>query len=375
MDRFKRNIKQNNKVESEMNWPKVTICVPVRNGARTIRRTLDSILAQDYPNFEVIVSDNYSDDDTASIVQEYAEQDVQYYFNSKLEEWGESNWNHILSLAKGPFIALYHADDLYTPTMVSRQVEFLQAHADVSSVFTMSRTIDEQGRPTRLGDFKLPEEYQGQDIFSFHDLFNAALKYSTITIVPTMMTRKNVLDKVGNFNWQQFCSAADIDLYLRMAQICPIGIIDEPLHRYRISAQQGTIQINKARTHLAHFFQVIDHYLTLTEVSKLVNQEALKIYKMYRSADQVYCAINFVLQGKKTEALNLLDEAICCGVFLPAYHRPRQLMRIVFGAVLKASLRLGIGKIISQIGDIAYNRYRVMRCKPIKSHIPPDSVL
>lgn len=357
-----------------MNWPKVTICVPVRNGGRTIQRTLDSILAQDYPNFEVIVSDNCSDDDTANIVQEYAEQDVQYYFNSKLEEWGESNWNHILSLAKGSFIALYHADDLYTSTMVRRQVEFLQEHPQASSVFTMTQRINEQGLPIRLGNFKLPEEYRDQNIFPFPDLFNAALKYGTITIVPTMMTRKSVLDKVGNFNWQQFCSAADIDLYLRMAQFCPIGIIDEPLHRYRISAQQGTIQINKARTHLAHFFQVIDHYLTLTEVRKLANQEALKIYKMYRSSDQVYCAINFALQGKNVEALNLLDEAICFEVFLPAYHRPRQLIRIVFGAVLKASLRLGIGKIISQIGSIAYNHYRVMQHKPIKSHIPSDSV-
>jgi glycosyltransferase involved in cell wall biosynthesis len=65
--------------------PKVTICVPVRNGARTIRRTLDSVLAQDYPNFEVIVSDNCSDDDTADIVKEYKEQGVQYYYNSKTE--------------------------------------------------------------------------------------------------------------------------------------------------------------------------------------------------------------------------------------------------------------------------------------------------
>ena len=116
----------------DIRWPKVTICVPVRNGARTIRRTLDSILAQDYPNFDVIVSDNCSDDNTADIVREYKKQGVQYYFNPKLEEWvdknwncAESNWNYVLSLAKGTFIALYHADDLYMPTMVSRQVEFL----------------------------------------------------------------------------------------------------------------------------------------------------------------------------------------------------------------------------------------------------------
>jgi glycosyltransferase involved in cell wall biosynthesis len=100
--------------------PKVTIGVPVRNGARTIQRTLDSLLSQDYPNYEIIVSDNCSDDDTANIVSQYASNGVKYFFNPVLEKWGESNWNHILTLAKGPLIALYHADDIYTPTMVGR---------------------------------------------------------------------------------------------------------------------------------------------------------------------------------------------------------------------------------------------------------------
>jgi hypothetical protein len=174
------------------------------------------------------------------------------------------------------------------------------------------------------------------------------------------------LRKVGNFNWDQFCSATDIDLYLRMAQYCPIGIIDEPLHRYRISAQQCTAQINKSRTHLAHFFQVIDNYLSLSEISTLVNLESLKIYEMFRSADQLSCAINFVLQSKNTEALDLLNRAISYQVFLTACQRPRQLIKIAFGAFLKFSIRLGIGKIVSIIADSANNRYKDMQHKTIK---------
>jgi glycosyltransferase involved in cell wall biosynthesis len=64
---------QDNQMDAIMDSPRVTVCVPVRNGSRTIRRTLDSILAQDYSNLEVIVSDNCSTDDTAQIVQGYAE--------------------------------------------------------------------------------------------------------------------------------------------------------------------------------------------------------------------------------------------------------------------------------------------------------------
>ena len=145
--------------------PQVTICVPVRNGESTICRTLDSILAQDYPNIEIIVSDNCSTDETAKNVQCYSGCGVNYYLNPQLEAYGESNWNHILSLAKGPLIALYHADDIYTPTMVRRQVEFLEAHSETSAVFTMSQTIDEQDRPIRMGCFRLPKKLRGQEFF------------------------------------------------------------------------------------------------------------------------------------------------------------------------------------------------------------------
>ncbi len=61
-----------------IDYPFVTICVPARNAEHTLRRTLDSILAQDYSNFEVIVSDNLSGDRTASVIQEYAKQGVRY---------------------------------------------------------------------------------------------------------------------------------------------------------------------------------------------------------------------------------------------------------------------------------------------------------
>jgi len=346
--------------------PHVTICVPAYNAARTIQRTLDSILAQDYPNFDVLVCDNLSSDDTAQIVKKYADKGVRYFLNPVQEKWGESNWNHALTLAEGPLIALYHADDIYTPTMVGRQVEFLQKNHQASAVFTMSQTIDEQDRPIRMGNLKLPKEYRDKELFSFPDFFNAVLKYGTITVVPTMMTRKTVIEKVGNFNWQQFCSAADIDLFLRMAQIGPIGIINEPLHLYRISSQQGSAQINKYRTHLAHFFKAIDYYLNSTKVRKLVKREALNMYSMYRSADQVLCAINLVLEDRITEASNLLGEVISWGAFLVAYHKPLQLVKLTFGVVLMATLRLGMGKIIARSGNAAYRWYQAIMRNPIK---------
>ena len=95
------------------NYPHVTVCIPAYNAAKTISRTIDSILTQDYPNYDVLVSDNFSSDDTFRIVESYKERCVCCFLNPDQKTWNASeNFNHALSLASGPLIALYHADDL-----------------------------------------------------------------------------------------------------------------------------------------------------------------------------------------------------------------------------------------------------------------------
>jgi glycosyltransferase involved in cell wall biosynthesis len=357
---------QHDEMEANMNSPRVTVCVPVRNGSRTIRRTLDSILAQDYPNLEVIVSDNCSTDDTARIVQEYAGRGVKYYLNPKLEAWGESNWNHVLSLAQGPLIALYHADDLYTPTMVRRQVEFLQAHPHVSAVFTMMQMIDEQDRPVRWGSTRLPKELGGRECFEFPEFFNAVLKYGTFIPVPTMMTRRQVIDTVGVFRWKRCASASDIDLYLRMAKEWgPIGIIDEPLHRYRLSSQQGTAQLAKNRTELAHFFQVLDAHLNDPEERRFAQPQSIALYKTQRANDQVLSAINLLVQGKATQARVRLRESLRSQDFVTVRQRPRLLFNLAVGLFLLVSVYLGLGTWAGKQAHRAYLWKMQRRREPV----------
>jgi len=342
------NMAKNILQEADTSWPKVTICVPVRNGARTIQRTLDSILAQDYSNFEVIVSDNCSDDDTAKIVRQYDSNVVKYFFNPVLEKWGaESNWNHILTLAEGPFIALYHADDIYTPTMVRRQVEFLLKYPEASAVFTMSQRIDEYDRPIKIGTIKLPQELRGKEIFHYDEFLNYTLKYSTFVIVPTMMSKREIIDRVGVFNWKEYATASDIDLYLRMAKHGPIGVIDELLHKYRISNQQGSAQIFHQRTFLAHFYNVLDDYISRPDVVEMIQKDSLSIYKMRRAADQIRCAIHMLVQDQVAEAKTNLIQALKYAYIIEALKmltlkRPQEFALFGIGSILLASSYLGL---------------------------------
>jgi glycosyltransferase involved in cell wall biosynthesis len=332
-----------------LDTPHVTVCVPAYNAARTIRKTIDSILAQDYPNFDVLLCDNLSSDDTAEIVKGYADKGVRYFLNPVLQKWAEGNWNYALSLVEGPLIALYHADDLYCSTMVRRQVEFLQKIPQASAVFTMSQIIDEQDRPIRMSYFRLPDEYQGQDLFPFPDLMNAVLKHTNFFIVPTMMARKTVLNQVGHFNWQRFFSAADIDLYLRMAQEGPLGVINDPLHKYRMSAQQGTNVINKSRTHLAHYFWVMDDWLSRPEMNRCVESSARKIYEMYRASDMVMCAMNMLVLKQPQEAKKALSDALNIRVLMTAIQRPKRLLVLLMGMIMLSSASIGLGSFAGHI--------------------------
>lgn len=348
--------------------PKVTICVPVRNGARTIQRTLESLLNQDYPNYEIIVSDNCSDDNTANIVGQYASNGVKYFFNPILDKWGaESNWNHILTLAEGPFIALYHADDIYTPSMVRRQVEFLLKYPEASAAFVMTQTIDEYDRPIKMGSTKLPQELRGKEIFNYEEFLNYTLKYSTFVIVPTMMSKRSIIDSVGVFNWEKYGTASDIDLYLRMAKYGPIAVIDEPLHKYRISNQQGSAQIFYQRTFLFHFFDVLDHYISQPEISPLIQQDALSLYRMQRAADQIFCAMNLLSQGRSDEARNCLNEALIWRHFIISVKRPRLFARYFVGFLFLVSSYLGFGNFFGMQVNALYQRNLKKRRMPVKS--------
>jgi len=346
--------------------PRVTICVPARNAAITISRTLDSILAQDYPNYEVFVCDNSSTDNTIEIVKGYQNRGVRYYINPDISGGAEANWNYALNLAEGPLVAIYHADDIYAPDMVRKQVEFMQVNSSASAVFTMSERINEKDQPIRVGNLKLPKEFKGQDLFSFPELFNAVLKYGTITIVPTMMARKSILDKVGNFDWQQFYSASDIDLYLRIAKIGPIGIIDEPLHKYRLSPTQGSNSINKTRTHLAHFFWVLDAWLSNNENNQVVKPINYKIYKLNRVVDQISSAKNLLIMGKHNQAGIMLIKELKLTHFFTAFQQPVNLTPLIGGIIMLVSIKLGLGTLSGKFMEKAKNLKSQWQLKPVK---------
>lgn len=130
--------------------PKVSIGLPVHNGERYLEETLDCLLEQTFEDFEIIISDNASDDGTSAICQSYARRDgrVRYHRN-ELNLGAGPNFNRTFELARGEYFKWQAHDDLLEPTYLEKCVAMLDA--DPTAVLCQAgiSQIDEHGRSVR----------------------------------------------------------------------------------------------------------------------------------------------------------------------------------------------------------------------------------
>jgi glycosyltransferase involved in cell wall biosynthesis len=133
--------------------PRVSVGVPVRNGERFLAEALDSLLAQSYTDFELIISDNASSDRTESICREYAARDrrVRYYRSSQ-DVGLANNFNGLFTRARGEYFKWAAADDVHEPDWIARCLTVLERDPSVVLVYGKTRFIDENGAPVEDTD-------------------------------------------------------------------------------------------------------------------------------------------------------------------------------------------------------------------------------
>jgi glycosyltransferase involved in cell wall biosynthesis len=127
--------------------PRVTIGLPVYNGEPFLVSTLDSLLAQTYTNFEIVVCDNASTDGTAAIVQEYAARDDRiHYYRNERNMGAVYNYNRTLKLARGEYFKWSAADDVIRPEFLALCVAALEANPALVMAYSRAAFIDEHDR-------------------------------------------------------------------------------------------------------------------------------------------------------------------------------------------------------------------------------------
>jgi glycosyltransferase involved in cell wall biosynthesis len=126
--------------------PKVSIGLPVYNGERYLALTIDSILAQTYQDFELIISDNCSADSSGEICRQYAAKDSRVrFFPSEVNKGAAWNFRRVFELARGLYFRWAPSDDVFAPESLAACVEVLDAHPDAVLCYPKTILIDGTG--------------------------------------------------------------------------------------------------------------------------------------------------------------------------------------------------------------------------------------
>jgi glycosyltransferase involved in cell wall biosynthesis len=116
--------------------PLVSVCVPAYNNGEFLAETLKSVLRQTYPDFEIIVTDDCSTDNTVSVVKQFSDSRIQFFTNEANLGIGR-NWNKALSLASGKYLKVLCGDDLIYPDCLQRQIRQLEDSANAGVVLAV----------------------------------------------------------------------------------------------------------------------------------------------------------------------------------------------------------------------------------------------
>jgi glycosyltransferase involved in cell wall biosynthesis len=146
-----------------MAWkpPRVSICVPVRNGQKHLRACLDSILSQTFGNFELLICDNASTDATESIAHDYAARDPRVrYIRHSAPLTPAQNFNRGFELSCGEYFRWHAADDCIAPDHLQRSVEALDRNPSAVLVYPKAKFINDAGRGTSWEDSSIDTDLE-----------------------------------------------------------------------------------------------------------------------------------------------------------------------------------------------------------------------
>jgi glycosyltransferase involved in cell wall biosynthesis len=284
--------------------PLVSIVVPVFNGEAHLRESLESILAQTYPRSEVIVMDDASTDDTATLIASFGERLRSYRQRQNRGIYG--NINDGIGQARGEYIAVYHADDVYDPSIVAEEVRFLQRYPETGAVFCEDIFVDAQG--DEYARLSLPPEVRGSRPLDYPVILNALLTYKNRFLrSPTSMVPAAVYRRVGLYRDQEFRNNADLEMWLRIARHYPIGIIEQHLLRYRHFHDSSSRRYHHLRTDPERHFRILDLYLD-EGGRELATPRALAAHEAHRAEDRLMLAVSSYILGRSSEALTWLSQ-------------------------------------------------------------------
>ncbi len=201
--------------------PLVSVLLPVHNGAAYLEGALQSILCQTYGNFELIIIDDGSSDESATILRTFTDPRIRVYYQTN--RGLAATLNQCVLLARGEYLARQDQDDVSLPQRLEKQVGFLESHPKCGMVGAWAEIWTENTRTGR--SHQHPVE---NSILKFDLLFDNPFVHSSV------MLKKSVFNKVGFYSTDKSRQPPeDYELWSRVARYCEVANIPETLLVYR----------------------------------------------------------------------------------------------------------------------------------------------
>jgi glycosyltransferase involved in cell wall biosynthesis len=202
-----------------MTTPKITVLMPVYNAELHLREAINSILGQTFQDFEFLIIDDGSTDNSAAIVRSYSDPRIRFVQNERNLKL-TATLNRGLDMAQGEYIARMDADDISLPERLAKQAAFLDANPSVGIVGTWAWAFGE-------ARFKIPHPPDPERI-------RAKLLFDSALVHPAVLMRRSALDAHG-LRYKPLGHFEDYELWQRAARLFPLANIPEYLFRYRVS--------------------------------------------------------------------------------------------------------------------------------------------
>ena len=227
-----------------MTAPLVSICVPTRNRAASLRESLKSICGQDYPHIEILISDNGSQDDTEEACRELMKDDPRIRYVRHEHNIGlHGNHNFCMDASHGEFLCIFHDHDVRDLHIVSEYVSFFQQHPTVGAVCSDWDLIDDDGRQIGVRDHRVKSVTPGLEYIE------QTIRSGRTSIgIPGAMVRRAALGD-ARFEPDAPIGFGDFPLWCRVAETWDVGHIGTRLWSWRQNRESHSARTIESIAH------------------------------------------------------------------------------------------------------------------------------
>ena len=275
-----------------MNSQNVSILMNTYNGGKFIKEAIESIINQTYSNWELIIWDNLSEDNTSEIVKSFNDQRIKYFIADSHTNLGKAR-STAIKKCTGQYISFLDSDDLWLPNKLEKQIPYFE-NKDIGMVASDSIFFSNNKDIRNLYKDGYPK-----DGYIFNDLLrNYYLGIETIII------RSSVLNKIPyDFDIDLHC-ISDFDLFIRIFEVTKTKILPFPTAKWRIHENNETFTFPKK------FIEETNIWIKKIEKTTLITNKYQNSWEVFKKNAKINEAEFFFLSGKRFKTYQIIKKNI-----------------------------------------------------------------